>query len=59
MLKLILPNYRQVCGSNSPKKYTYHAENGKPIVDETLFPNFKEMTDYAHSLGLTAGYLHL
>lgn len=46
----------QLCGNYGPSKNTYHDENGKPVVDTTLFPNFNEMTDYAHSLGLTAGY---
>lgn len=46
----------QVCGSNGDKQYTYHDENGNPIVDTNVFPDFKKMTDYAHDLGLTAGW---
>ena len=34
----------------------YHDKNGNPIVDTSLFPDFKKMTDYAHSLGLTSGW---
>lgn len=45
----------QLCGSYGPNKYTYHDESGQPIVDTNVFPDFKEMTSYAHSLGLTAG----
>ena len=46
----------QLCGSYGGDKYTYHDENGKPVVDTSMFPDFNEMTDYAHSIGLTAGY---
>ena len=34
----------------------YHDEDGRPIVNEDLFPDMKAMTDYAHSIGLTAGF---
>lgn len=50
---------RQLCGDYGPDHNTYHDESGKPVVDKSLFPNFKEMTDYAHSLGITAGYVFL
>lgn len=33
----------------------YHNASGYPIVRSDLFPDFKGMTDYAHSLNLTAG----
>jgi alpha-galactosidase len=46
----------QLCGQYGPDKNTYHDETGKPVVDSNLFPDFKEMTDYAHSLSLTAGW---
>lgn len=45
----------QLCGEYGPDKNTYHNENGQPVVDTSVFPDFKGMTDYAHSLGLTAG----
>jgi len=36
---------------------TYHdPTTGRPIVNLELFPNLKEMTDFAHDLGLTAGF---
>ena len=34
----------------------FHDEDGNPIVNTDLFPDMKAMTDYAHSLGLTAGW---
>ncbi|KAL7549780.1 hypothetical protein ACHAWF_017096, partial [Thalassiosira exigua] len=34
----------------------YHDAEGRPIVDETKFPDLKSMTDYAHALNLTAGF---
>mmetsp|Transcript_11084 Transcript_11084/g.18109 ORF Transcript_11084/g.18109 Transcript_11084/m.18109 type:complete len:416 (-) Transcript_11084:142-1389(-) len=46
----------QLCGEYGPDKNTYHDEVGKPVVDTSVFPNFNAMTDYAHSLGLTAGW---
>lgn len=45
----------QLCGSYGSDANTYHDESGKPVVDTSLFPDFNAMTDYAHSLGLTAG----
>jgi hypothetical protein len=30
--------------------------DGAPVVNEDRFPSLKGMTDYAHSLGLTAGW---
>jgi hypothetical protein len=35
--------------------YTYHDENGAPVVDLTKFPDLKGMVDHAHALNLTAG----
>ena len=46
----------QLCGSYGEKKYTYHKEDGTPVVDTSLFPSFNDMTSYAHNLGLTAGW---
>lgn len=34
----------------------YHDIEGKPMVNLTLFPSLRNMTDYAHSLNLTAGF---
>jgi alpha-galactosidase len=46
----------QVCGSSPNSKFTFHDEDGNPVVNTNLFPDFKAMTDYAHSLKLTAGW---
>jgi hypothetical protein len=46
----------QKCGSYGPQKYTYHDVNGRPVVDEGMFPDLKGMTNVAHSLNLTAGW---
>ena len=46
----------QKCGSYISANYTYHDANGSPVVDTTAFPDLKEMTDFAHSLNLTAGW---
>jgi alpha-galactosidase len=46
----------QLCGHYGSKKWTYHDESGNPVVNTALFPDFNAMTDYAHSLGLTAGW---
>ena len=46
----------QICGDNGDEHYTYHAATGEPIVNNTLFPDFNAMTNYAHELGLTAGW---
>lgn len=34
----------------------YHDADGNPVVNLDRFPDMKKMTDYAHSLGLTAGW---
>jgi len=46
----------QKCGHYGPENSTYHDENGNPIVHLVPFPDMKKMTDYAHSLGITAGW---
>lgn len=46
----------QECGSYGPENYTYHDVNGSPVVNTARFPSLKNMTDYAHSLGLSAGF---
>ena len=46
----------QKCGTYGPEGYTYHNEDGMPLVNADRFPSFKNMTDYAHSLGLTSGW---
>jgi len=48
----------QLCGIYGNKRYTYHDENGRPVVNTEVFPDFKSMTNYAHSLNLTAGWYH-
>jgi hypothetical protein len=49
----------QVCGSNGPDKYTYHDASGNPIINTNSFPSMKNMTNFAHSLNLTAGWYHV
>lgn len=46
----------QLCGSYGPNHNTYHDVDGSPVVNLARFPNMKNMTDYAHSLGLGAGW---
>ena len=46
----------QECGSYGPNKYTFHSAEGRPVVNAARFPDFQNMTNYAHSLGLTAGW---
>ena len=46
----------QECGSYGPNHYSYHDVSGSPVVNKVRFPNMKNMTDYAHSLGLKAGW---
>jgi len=46
----------QACGKYGPNGYTFHDANGRPVVNEARFPDFKAMTSYAHSLGLTSGW---
>jgi len=46
----------QQCGSYGAEGYTYHDEQGNPIVNTHRFPSFKNMTSYAHALGLTSGW---
>ena len=45
----------QDCGAGDAN-YTFHLDDGSPVVDLSLFPDFKQMTDHAHALGLTAGW---
>jgi len=52
-----LDDYWQACGSpDAAPGMHYHGVDGKPLVNYTRFPSFKNMTDHAHSLGLTAGF---
>ncbi|GMH85976.1 hypothetical protein TrST_g9964 [Triparma strigata] len=44
----------QVCSDD--QDYNFHDDDGNPIVNLDLFPDMKAMTDYAHGLGLTAGW---
>jgi len=44
----------QDCGAG--KEYHYHDDSGIPVINRKRFPNMLEMTDHAHSLGLSAGW---
>ena len=46
----------QKCGHYGKEGYTYHNEDGLPLVNPDRFPSLKNMTGYAHSLGLTSGW---
>ena len=46
----------QECGSYGPNKYTYHDAAGNPVVNLARFPSLANMTAYARSLGLKAGW---
>jgi alpha-galactosidase len=47
----------QACHSkDAASGMNYHDSDGNPLVNYDLFPDFKNMTDYAHSLGLTSGW---
>ena len=46
----------QKCGSYGPMNWTYHDENGNPVVDVTRFPNMSALPGTAHALGLNAGF---
>mmetsp|Transcript_14396 Transcript_14396/g.46951 ORF Transcript_14396/g.46951 Transcript_14396/m.46951 type:complete len:415 (-) Transcript_14396:1834-3078(-) len=48
----------QRCGSYGAElKYTYHlAITGEPVVDEDRFPDLRNMTSFARSLGLRSGW---
>jgi alpha-galactosidase len=46
----------QQCGSYGPEKFTYHNASGYPVVNLSRFPSLSNMTAYAHSLGLKAGW---
>jgi len=47
----------QACGSpDAAPGMHYHDVNGNPIVNHERFPDFKQMTDHAHSLKLTSGW---
>ena len=47
----------QDCGSPlAADGMHYHDAKGNPIVNLKRFPSLKKMTDYAHSLNLTAGF---
>lgn len=46
----------QQCGSYGPLNWTYHDENGSPVVNTARFPNISELPATAHALGLTAGF---
>ena len=45
----------QQCGKYGTEGYTYHDEDGMPVISTDRFPSLKNMTSYAHSLGLTSG----
>ncbi len=46
----------QVCSTTN--KYTYHDNQGRPIVNTKVFPDMRAMTDYGHKLGFTVGWYH-
>ena len=46
----------QKCGKYGTEGLTYHQDDGSPVVNHDRFPNFKDMTDKAHSLGLKSGW---
>uniref|UniRef100_A0A7S2JDP7 Alpha-galactosidase n=1 Tax=Haptolina brevifila TaxID=156173 RepID=A0A7S2JDP7_9EUKA len=46
----------QKCGKYGAEGYTYHNEDGSPLVNHDRFPSMKNMTSKAHSLGLTSGW---
>jgi alpha-galactosidase len=47
----------QACGSyGDAGNYNFHDETGAPLINYDRFPDMKAMTDYAHGLGLTAGW---
>jgi len=46
----------QQCGSYGSEGYKYHQDDGSPVINYDRFPDMKNMTDKAHSLGLTAGW---
>tara|TARA_B100000795_G_scaffold165967_1_gene124845 strand:- start:146 stop:1468 length:1323 start_codon:yes stop_codon:yes gene_type:complete len=47
----------QACGSkDAAPGMHYHDVKGNPLVNYQRFPDFKNMTDYAHTLGLTSGW---
>jgi alpha-galactosidase len=48
-------NWQQCCAYGADT-FTYHTEEGAPVVNTALFPDMLAMTNYAHALGLTAGW---
>ena len=46
----------QQCGSYGASQYTYHSEEGRPLVNRARFPDLIAMTNKAHALNLTAGW---
>ena len=48
----------QLCGAGA-KPWTDHDANGDPVINTARFPSLSNMTAYAHSLGLNAGWVRL
>ena len=46
-------NWQECDSPDAAPGMHYHDVDGNPIVNKDRFPSFKNMTDYAHSLGLT------
>jgi len=46
----------QLCGKYGPNEDTYHDSNGNPVINLNRFHDLKAMTDYAHGLGMKAGW---
>jgi alpha-galactosidase len=44
----------QACGTGV--KGSFHAADGTPLVNTTIFPDMKKMVDYGHALKLYVGW---
>ena len=49
-----LDDYWQACGTGVSG--SFHNASGYPLVNTTLFPDFKAMNDHAHAVGLSTGW---
>ena len=39
----------QQCGSYGPENYTFHSQEGRPVVNSSSFWDFQQMTNFAVS----------
>lgn len=46
----------QACGTGVDN--SFHDAQGNPLINLSLFPDMKSMTDYGHSKGVTMGWYH-